>query len=225
MRRLQVSPVVADARSSRLRHSERVWPSLCILQCSASFCRWSLAGAFVVEDGIINGSGAGRLLGVLNSNALLTVAKESGQGADTVVAANLNGMASRLWGPSHRKAIWLMSNDCFAQISDVSFSNGAPVVTTDGQGRRRILSMPVELSEYPAKLGDEGDVVLGDFSQYLIAEKEPEFVPSIHVRFLWDEQVFRFTWRLDGQPAWSSPLTPKNSATTQSPFVTLAERA
>ena len=186
---------------------------------------FSMEASFVVENDVVNGSGAGRPQGVLNSGALLTGAKESGQSADTVVAANLNGMAARLWGPSHRKAVWLMGNDAFAQISDASFSNGSPVVTTDAAGQRRILSMPLHLSEYPATLGDKGDVVLGDFSQYLIAEKEPGFVSSIHVRFLWDESVFRFTWRIDGQSAWASPLTPKNSAVTQSPWVTLAERA
>ena len=186
---------------------------------------FGLEASFVVEDEIVNGTGAGRLLGVLNSGALLTVAKESGQAAATVVPANLNGMAARLWGPSHKTAIWLMSNDCFAQIANDSFSNGSPVVTTDGQGRRRILSMPVELSEYPPALGSAGDVVLGDFSQYLIAEIGPEFTSSLHVRFLWNEGVFRFIWRIDGQPAWSSAITPKNSSTTQSPFVTLAARA
>ena len=85
--------------------------------------------------------------------------------------------------------------------------------------------MPLELSEYPAAIGSEGDVILADFSQYLIAEKEPEFVPSLHVRFLFAEAVFRFLWRIDGQSAWASPITPKNSTVTQSPFVTLAERA
>lgn len=180
--------------------------------------------AFAVEDGIVNGTGSGQLLGILNSGALLTVAKESGQAAATVVPANLNNMAARLWGPSHKTAVWLMSNDAFAQISDGSFSNGSPIVTTDAQGRRRILAMPVELSEYPPAIGSAGDVILGDFSQYLIAEKEPEFVPSLHVRFLFAEGVFRFTWRIDGQSAWASPITPKNSTTTQSPWVTLAER-
>ena len=186
---------------------------------------FALEASFTVENDIINGTGAGRPLGVLSSGALLTVAKESGQGADTVQPANLNNLAARLWGPSHRKAVWLMANDCFAQISDASFSNGSPVVTNDAAGQRRILSMPLHLTEYTPKLGDAGDVVLGDFSQYLIAEKEPEFVPSIHVRFLWNESVFRFTWRIDGQSAWASPLTPKNSTVTQSPWVTLAERA
>ena len=181
--------------------------------------------AFQVEDLIVNGTGAGRPLGVLNSGALISVAKESGQAADTVVAANLNNMAGRLWSASHKNAVWLMGVDAFAQISDDSFSNGSPVITIGADGSRRILGMPVELSEYPPVVGDAGDVILGDFSQYLIAEKQIEFASSIHVRFLWNEGVFRFTWRIDGQSAWSGPITPKNSAVTQSPWGTLAERA
>jgi len=66
---------------------------------------------------------------------------------------------------------------------------------------------------------------LGDFSQYLVAEIPAQFLSSIHVRFLNDEGVFRFRFRVDGQPSWSGPITPKNSSTTESPFVTLAERA
>ena len=36
-----------------------------------------------------------------------------------------------------------------------------------------------------------------------------------------DYEPKRFRWRIDGQPGWASPVTPKNSTTTQSPFVTL----
>ena len=185
---------------------------------------FGLEAAFQIEDEIVNGSGAGRPLGILNSDALITVDAESGQASATVVPANLNNMAARLWGPSHRTALWLLANDAFAQIADDSFSNGAPVVTTDAQGRRRILGMPVELVEYTPVLGSAGDVVLADLGQYLIAEIAPDFISSIHLRFLYDESVFRLRWRIDGQPAWSSPLTPKNSSITQSPFVALAAR-
>jgi hypothetical protein len=50
---------------------------------------------------------------------------------------------------------------------------------------------------------------------------------SIHVRFEYDESVFRFVLRIDGQPVRASVLTPyKGGATaTQSHFVALAERA
>jgi hypothetical protein len=46
------------------------------------------------------------------------------------------------------------------------------------------------------------------------------------VRFIYDESIFRFVIRLDGQPVRASALTPyKGGATfTQSHFVALAAR-
>jgi hypothetical protein len=48
---------------------------------------------------------------------------------------------------------------------------------------------------------------------------------SIHVRFVYDESVFRFVMRLDGQPVLASPVTPANGGSTQSHFVTLETRS
>jgi hypothetical protein len=48
---------------------------------------------------------------------------------------------------------------------------------------------------------------------------------SMHVRFLYNEQAFRFIMRINGQPIWQSALTPYKGANTLSPYVTLAARA
>ena len=180
--------------------------------------------AFTIEDAIINGTGAGRPLGVLNADATIEVAKESGQSAATVVAENFESMMARLWGPSRRRAVWLVSNAIMLQAEPLSMSNGAPLVTYDAAGMPRIMGRPALNVEYTQPLGNVGDLILADFSQYLVSEIAPEFVSSIHIRFLFDEGCFRFRFRVDGQPAWSSPLTPKNSSTTESPFITLAAR-
>ena len=45
---------------------------------------------FVLDDVIINGTGAGQPIGILNSGCLVTQAKESGQKAATVVAEKCN---------------------------------------------------------------------------------------------------------------------------------------
>jgi hypothetical protein len=47
---------------------------------------------------------------------------------------------------------------------------------------------------------------------------------SIHVQFVTDQTVFRFVYRVDGQPKWDSALTPLNGTNTVSPFVALATR-
>lgn len=134
-------------------------------------------------------------------------------------------MAARLWGPSHRSAAWLINNDVLAQLVGESFDNGAPVLTNAADGGKVILGMPVELVEYTKPISETGDILLGDFSQYLVAEKEPQVLSSIHIKFVEDEGAFKLRYRLDGQPAWATPVTPRNSSATQSPFVTLGARA
>jgi HK97 family phage major capsid protein len=80
--------------------------------------------------------------------------------------------------------------------------------------------------EQCSTVGTVGDIVLADLSQYLLAEKGGmEAMASAHVRFLYAEQTFRFMMRVDGQPLWSTALTPANGTNTVSPFITLATRA
>jgi len=62
-------------------------------------------------------------------------------------------------------------------------------------------------------------------SEYQMIEKGGvQAASSIHVRFVYDESVFRFVYRVDGQPKWNLPLTPYQSANTLSPFVVLEAR-
>lgn len=179
---------------------------------------FALAASFKVEKEVINGLGAGTPLGVLRSSALITVDKETSQAAGTVTTTNLASMVARLWGPSHQRAVWLMSNDVFAKVSDLD------VIETGANNERLLHQIPVELCEHTPALGQDGDILLADFSQYLLAEREPNLVSSIHVRFLTDESAFKFRYRVDGQPAWKTPITPDNSTNTQSPFVALGAR-
>jgi hypothetical protein len=80
--------------------------------------------------------------------------------------------------------------------------------------------------EYAAKVGDKGDILLADWSQYYLASKgAAKFNSSMHVRFLYDEMTFRMTYRADGQPKFVSALTPANDGATLGAFVTLNERA
>lgn len=178
---------------------------------------------FMIESAIVSGDGAGKPLGILNSGALIQVAAESGQSAATVLPANLVAMAARLWGPSHRSGVWLLGNDTFSQLADASFSNGSPVFTYEG-GRRFILGIEVALSEYSAAVGSLGDILLADFGQYLLGERDREFASSIHVRFIYDEGLFRLRYRVDGQSAWRTPVTPSNGGASVSPYIALQAR-
>jgi hypothetical protein len=63
-------------------------------------------------------------------------------------------------------------------------------------------------------LGALSDLILIDPAEFAILEKLGGLAisTSMHVRFLTDEMAFRFVWRIDGQPAWSSIVVPANGA-------------
>ena len=60
-------------------------------------------------------------------------------------------------------------------------------------------------------IGIAGDLILMDPSTYLIGDKANvgiQSAVSIHVRFVYDESVFRFVYRCDGQTEYASAITP-----------------
>lgn len=189
--------------------------------------------AFMSEDAIINGLGAGQPLGVLNAACLVSVAKETGQAAATIVAENVIKMWARFWARSRPNAVWLINQDCEPQLHQFSLAVGTggqlvymPPGGLSASPYATIYGRPVIPVEYCQTLGTQGDIILADFQQYLLAEKGGiEAASSIHVRFVYDESAFRFTFRVDGQPAWNAALTPFKGTNTLSPFVVLADRA
>jgi hypothetical protein len=73
-------------------------------------------GAHVLDDAVFSGSGVGQPLGLINSPGIITVAKQTGQVAGTVVAANLTDMLGRLLPECLPGAAWLVSPEMFAAL-------------------------------------------------------------------------------------------------------------
>lgn len=188
---------------------------------------------FKAEDAMINGTGAGQPLGILNSGCLVSVAKETGQAAATIVPENIAKMWSRCWGRSRANAVWMINQDVEPQLHLMSLpvgTGGVPVYLPAGglsqSPYATLYGRPVIPVEYCATIGTQGDILLGDWDQYLMIQKGGvQAASSIHVRFIYDETTFRFVWRLDGQPIWKSALTPYKGSNTLSPFVALDTRA
>ena len=88
------------------------------------------------------------------------------------------------------------------------------------------MGRPLILTEKCQTLGTAGDIALVDFSAYVVAGKAnseaPTVATSIHFKFDYAMQSFRYTIRYDGQPLWTSALTPKYSSSTLSPFLVLS---
>lgn len=189
--------------------------------------------AFMLDDAIFRGTGAGQPLGFMNASCLVTVAKEAGQAADTIVLENLVKMRARMWARSRRNGAWLINQDAEPQLLTLAWTVGTagvpaymPAGGVSGQPYDTLYGMPVLPIEHAATVGDLGDITLVDLSQYGLVKKGAlEGATSMHVRFIYGENTLRFTQRVNGQPKWASALTPYKGANTLSPFVALAERA
>jgi len=197
-------------------------------------CQQAVSEEFgwLLDEAIINGLGSGQPLGYMNSDALVSVSKETGQPAATIVYENIVKMWARMWARSRGNAAWFINQDCEPQLYTMALvvgAGGVPVYmpATSASPVPLLMGRPVISIEQAKTLGTTGDITLADLSQYLLIDKGGmKQNASIHVRFMYDEQVFRFTYRVNGQPMWNKPLTPANgTGNTLSPFVALNTRA
>jgi HK97 family phage major capsid protein len=187
---------------------------------------------FQVEDAIVEGTGAGQPLGYQNAPCLVSVAKEAGQAAASIMVANLSKMWARLPARSQSNAVWLVNVDTQPQIDVLTIPAGTAgidprFVSYDQAGALRIKGRPVVPVEYCATLGTVGDIALVDLSRYRLIRKGngAETASSMHVRFTQGEQTFKATYRVDGQPVPRSAITPFKGSNTLSPFIVLATRS
>lgn len=191
---------------------------------------------FKVEDAIFEGDGQGKPLGfaVAANASLISVTKETNQAATSLVAQNVIKARSRLWSRSRANSVWFINQDCEPQLQQMTLGVGTggvpvylPASGLSEDGFDRLYGRPVIPIEYAATLGSLGDIVLADLSQYIVIDKGGvQQASSMHVAFVTDEMAFRATYRVDGQSAWNTVLTPfKGTGNTQSPFVGIAARA
>lgn len=197
--------------------------------------------AQAINTAIVKGNGVSKPLGLLNSDARITVPKRTSQPADTVFHRNIVDMWSRMYAPCRATAVWLINQDVEPQLNLMSFRDigsypstaaGTPVPVyvpagnVAGSPFGQLMGRPVIPVQACPTVGDEGDIILADLSQYLTGVKGGGIRTdiSMHLYFDFGQQAYRFQFRLAGQPWWNNPITPENSPSTLSCFVTLGAR-
>ena len=191
---------------------------------------------FAIDNVMINGTGAGQPLGIMNAGSLVSVAKETGQPAATINAKNIMKMRSRLFASSRANSVWLINQNVEPELHSMGLAIGTggvpvymPAGGLSGLPYDTLYGRPVIPIEQCPTLGTVGDIILADFNNgYILADKGGiKTDMSIHVAFLTDQQCFRFILRIDGQPIRATALTPMNggSGSTLSHFVALATRS
>lgn len=190
--------------------------------------------AYGEDVAFFTGTGAGEPQGFINGPATVSVAKESGQAASTIVWENIVKMYARMLPTSLRRAVWIASIDTFPELATMALSvgtGGGPVWIggpnqpgSDGPPVT-ILGRPVIFTEKANSLTNAGDINLVDLSYYLIGDRmQMESASSPHYKFNVDQTSFRIIQRVDGRPWLQSALTPHNNGNTLSAFVNLAAR-
>lgn len=194
---------------------------------------------FKTEDAIVNGDGVGKPMGIMNGGSMVTQAIEATQtiaNSNQFLTFNVNKMWSRLFAPSMTSAVtaWFVNQDILPYLNTMTLGGTAaampvfmPPGAMSGSPYATLNGRPIIPIEQVKAIGTPGDFLLADFSQYLLTDRAQgvQAASSIHVRFLTDEMTYRFTFRVDGSPAWNQPLTPFSGGNTQSPFINLATRS
>ena len=193
---------------------------------------FTLAADRLLTESVISGDGNGKPTGILQSHALVTVEKESGQAAATFVGNNAVKMQARAMPRNRDRLVWLMHPDVEDQLPLLSIQSGneskflwTPEGGLGNFDTQRVLNKPVLFEDSCAALGSKGDVNLIDPFYYILMTKGTAKQDwSIHVEFLTDQNCFRMVYRCNGAPKINSALVIKNSKKTRSPFITLAAR-
>lgn len=198
---------------------------------------------FKVNLAIVQGSGSGQPLGILNAPSTVSVAKVTSQVADTVVGANILAMHSRLYAPLRPSAVWLINQDIEPYLHRLSLpglDDTGAVVTgwgtqvylppggLSGAPYGTLMGRPVIPTQACETLGDRGDIILVDLKSYITITKAGGSAirtdVSMHLWFDQDLTAYRFVMRVGGLPWWTAPISPRDGTNTMSWAVTLDAR-
>lgn len=201
---------------------------------------------FKIDAAIYSGTGTGMPQGIIHTGntALVTVEKDAEQAEKTVSLDNILKMYNSMPARNRANAAWFINQDLEIALYKLLLGVGsiAADATTASFGfplfvpaggltsapNGMLLGRPIIPIEQASELGKLGDISLLDLSQYRWIDKSNGGLTaqtSMHVRFLYDEMAFKFTYRAGGKPIWSTPIKAFAGGTKRSPFVALADRA
>lgn len=188
-------------------------------QVFARSIAWYEDYAYLVGDGV------GKPLGVAMGPAVKVVTRQT---TVTFTVQDLGAMSAALLPQSWERAIWVVSPSVWAKLvilntnawqvnQPIAEGTNKPHFTLNGQGGFISGSLPV--------VGTQGDILLFDPQLYVIGDRGAvEIAVSFDepTAFLKNQAVWRVTYRGDGQPWFSKPITIADASTSVSPYVVLS---
>jgi HK97 family phage major capsid protein len=189
-------------------------------------CAWSY------DYYILQGQYANEPIGVINAPGTYAYSRNT---ANSVLLPDIANMLSHLYTQSWDNACWIANPSVIPQlITMTNNASNAPFLTWlnpapgtgDGPIAQKIPAMlaglPIFWSEKASYLGSRGDLILADFSKYILGDRLAIQVEvSPHIRFPQNQMMWRVIVRWDGTPWQDAPITLADQTQMVSPMVTL----
>lgn len=191
--------------------------------------------AWKEDDKFINGTGAaGEPKGLINSDCVISITKETNQAAATIVFNNIVKMDARIWDAGNRNTlIWIANRTCKKVLPLLTIPVGTagqpiflPAEGAGGRPRETLYGYPIVYSEHAKALGTVGDIMLANVGEYLIGDAtgKTRTDRDIGMKFDYDQVAFRVITYTGGLMPWRSAFTPQNGDSL-APVIKLATRA
>ncbi len=165
---------------------------------------------------LYEGNGVAKPQSVFNAGSRITVGRNT---ANSVKYVDVASMIGRLHPACYRNAIWVCAPSVLPQLTQMTDTAGnlCWVANASQSAPGRIFGIEVLPSEKLPSLGNEGDLMLVDPSQYnIVIRKELAIEKTNAVGWYQDKSNFRIIARLNGWPMWADPVTPRGGGDTLS---------
>lgn len=190
-------------------------------QASASFIESLMRGGVsAAEDyAFLRGTGVTQPLGALNAPVLKAVNRATSNQISYSDLVNMVAVLLMRGGAP----VWSIPQGALPQIAKLKDDNGNYIWIANARDgfAGTLLGYPVRWNNRAPALGSKGDVLLADWSYYLIKDGSGPFVAaSEHVKFTSNKTVIKIFWNVDGAPWMHAPFKEENGYEV-SPFVAL----
>lgn len=191
-------------------------------QAASAFLENLLRGAVnQAEDyAFLRGTGVGQPLGAINAGATKFINRTT---ANTITYTDVLAMVSRLLMRGGQSPVWSMPQEMLPKLATMQDPEGHYIWQANAREgfAGTLLGYPLRWNNRAPAAGSKGDVLLADWSHYLIKDGSGPFVAaSEHVLFKQNKTVVKIFWNVDGAPWLQAPIKEENGWEV-SPFVGL----
>ena len=168
----------------------------------------------------LQGDGVGKPMGAIHAPATIQPVRA---GANAIVYGDILEMIHAFQPGAN--GVWCIHICCKEEICKLKDGNNNYLWVPnfrDGMPTT-LMGYPVIWTEKCSALGSKGDILLADFSYYLIGNRSgPSVEASIHEKFRYNRTTYRISERVDGKPWLSADVDLRPAgASSVSPFVAL----